>query len=160
MTKNADITYKVVEKRGSDDAAKVMFVNNTTGNCLDVTNNPKKGTILQSWKCNKSSDNQRFDIIKKNRRGERIIKSVKGNMCLDVAGKSTKDGAKIILWSCNGGANQSWNIINLKNNWFHLHSKHSRKYLDLGGGNRKNGAKYNQWACRKGNNNQRFRADG
>jgi hypothetical protein len=31
--------------------------------------------------------------------------------CLDVSGQATADGSKVILYSCNGGANEAWSKV-------------------------------------------------
>ncbi len=36
------------------------------------------------------------------------ITSVQTGLCLDASGAGTANGTKVILWTCNGGANQRW----------------------------------------------------
>ncbi|MFF3916146.1 RICIN domain-containing protein [Streptomyces sp. NPDC001852] len=36
-----------------------------------------------------------------------IVNEASGR-CLDVGGQATADGSKVILYSCNGGANKAW----------------------------------------------------
>ncbi|MFG3019082.1 ricin-type beta-trefoil lectin domain protein [Streptomyces sp. NPDC048254] len=36
------------------------------------------------------------------------ILSEASGKCLDVSGQATADGGKVILYSCNGGANEAW----------------------------------------------------
>ena len=33
-----------------------------------------------------------------------------GNKCLDANGKGTTNGTAVIIWDCNGQANQQWNV--------------------------------------------------
>lgn len=37
------------------------------------------------------------------------VVGVQSRLCLDVSGQATANGAKVVLWTCNGGANQRWN---------------------------------------------------
>jgi hypothetical protein len=33
-----------------------------------------------------------------------------GGKCLDANGGSSADGTQLIIWTCNGGANQRWTL--------------------------------------------------
>ncbi len=33
-----------------------------------------------------------------------------GNKCLDANGQGTTNGTQVIIWDCNGGTNQQWNV--------------------------------------------------
>ncbi|MDX3198754.1 RICIN domain-containing protein, partial [Streptomyces scabiei] len=44
--------------------------------------------------------------------------------CLDVSGGSTADGARVVLWSCNAGANQNWQASGLPR---HHHRRRGRR---------------------------------
>ena len=35
---------------------------------------------------------------------------VYGNKCLDANGQGTSNGTAVIIWDCNGQANQQWNV--------------------------------------------------
>jgi hypothetical protein len=37
-----------------------------------------------------------------------IFRNVASGLCLDVPGASRANGAKLIVWTCNGGINQTW----------------------------------------------------
>lgn len=76
------------------------------------------------------------------------------NLCLDVSGDSVADGAKVVVWGCNGGDNQNW-IFSAFGAQFQLAAKHSSKCLDIFNDSLANGAKADQWEC-NGGNNQRF----
>ncbi|MEV6479789.1 glycoside hydrolase [Streptomyces sp. NPDC051576] len=43
--------------------------------------------------------------------GNGQILSEASGKCLDVSGQSTADGGKVILYSCNGGANEAWSKV-------------------------------------------------
>ncbi|MER7538408.1 RICIN domain-containing protein [Streptomyces sp. NPDC097704] len=36
------------------------------------------------------------------------MKGVQSGRCLDVPGGSTTNGTELVIWDCNGGANQRW----------------------------------------------------
>ncbi|MCE6998717.1 ThuA domain-containing protein [Saccharothrix sp. S26] len=61
--------------------------------------------------------------------------------CVDVSGGSTADGARIQLWSCNGGANQRWTVNGTTLRAFD-------KCLDASG--TANGAAVRLWTCNGG----------
>jgi hypothetical protein len=68
--------------------------------------------------------------------------------CLDVSGNSTADGAKVQLWSCNGGANQNWQASTDGS----LRNPRSGKCLDVSGGGSSDGTLVNLWSCHGGAN--------
>jgi hypothetical protein len=35
---------------------------------------------------------------------------VQSNLCLDATGQATGNGTKLVLWTCNGQANQRWTL--------------------------------------------------
>jgi hypothetical protein len=37
-----------------------------------------------------------------------VIRNSATQQCLDVPGASRENGAKLIVWNCNGGKNQNW----------------------------------------------------
>jgi hypothetical protein len=43
--------------------------------------------------------------------GNGQILSEASGKCLDVSGQATADGSKVILYSCNGGANEAWSKV-------------------------------------------------
>ena len=53
--------------------------------------------------------------------------------CLDVAGVSTADGAKVQQWSCTGGNNQRWKLVSMGDGYNELVAAHSGKCLDVDG---------------------------
>ena len=38
------------------------------------------------------------------------VTNAQSGLCLDAFGAATANGTKVILWSCNGGANQQWTL--------------------------------------------------
>lgn len=77
--------------------------------------------------------------------------------CLDVEGRSTRNAANIQQWSCSGGSNQLWDVIDLGRGQFSIISHGSNKALTVSGGS-SDGAnvEQNRW---NGGDNQRWRVE-
>jgi hypothetical protein len=74
--------------------------------------------------------------------------------CLDVSSSSTADSANVLQWTCNGGANQSWQIRDLGTGYVQLVARHSHKCLDVTGSSTADGARAQQYTCGSGTNQQ------
>ncbi|WP_245966870.1 lectin [Sphaerisporangium album] len=87
---------------------------------------------------------------------QNAIKGVASGRCLDVNGASQANGAQVLIWDCNGQANQQWTSTA---------SSELRVYggkcLDVNGGGTADGTPVIIWDC-NGQNNQKWRlnADG
>ena len=73
--------------------------------------------------------------------------------CMDVQGGGTANGTRVILWMCNGQANQDWKIIPYPDQWPSRYIVQSRldplhtKCLTVHGGGDENGAYLDIWDC-------------
>ncbi|GHF67819.1 hypothetical protein GCM10018790_52240 [Kitasatospora xanthocidica] len=67
--------------------------------------------------------------------------------CLEIGDWSTDNGAAARMWSCTGGANQNWSLVNGS-----LVDANSGKCLEIGGWSTDNGAPSEQWDCNGGAN--------
>ncbi len=76
--------------------------------------------------------------------------------CLDVAGGSTADGAKMQQWVCNGSNAQQWRLTASGNGGYQLIARASGKCADLAGWNTADGAYVNQWSCGSNQANQQW----
>jgi hypothetical protein len=38
------------------------------------------------------------------------VTGVQSGLCLDANGQGTANGTKVVLWTCNGQANQQWSL--------------------------------------------------
>ncbi|WP_432837297.1 RICIN domain-containing protein [Dactylosporangium sp. CA-092794] len=76
------------------------------------------------------------------------------NRCLDVNGASKDNGAQILIWDCNGGANQVWRLVR-DGDGYRLLSLNSNKCIGIDNGNPAPGAVARQWDC-DGSTNQRW----
>jgi hypothetical protein len=85
-----------------------------------------------------------------------IVSRLSGK-CLDVEGRSTRNAANIQQWSCSGGSNQLWDVIDLGRGQFSIISHGSNKALTVSGGS-SDGAnvEQNRW---NGGDNQRWRVE-
>jgi hypothetical protein len=71
-----------------------------------------------------------------------------GAMCLDASGAGTGNGTPVIVWTCNGQANQQWNV----NADGTITGVQSGLCLDATGAGTANGTKIILWSCHGGAN--------
>ncbi|MEV5713356.1 RICIN domain-containing protein [Amycolatopsis mediterranei] len=74
--------------------------------------------------------------------------------CADVPGSAKDDGTAVKQYSCNGGWNQHWSVLDLGNGYAGLIARHSGKCLDVSDASTADGAAVIQWACNGGTNQQ------
>ncbi|MDA0637785.1 ricin-type beta-trefoil lectin domain protein [Nonomuraea sp. MCN248] len=84
------------------------------------------------------------------------LRGVASNRCLDVNGASQANGAQVLIWDCNGQANQQWTVTSAGEL-----RVYGTKCLDVNGGGTADGSAVIIWDC-NGQNNQKWRlnADG
>jgi galactose oxidase len=76
------------------------------------------------------------------------LRSVSSDLCLDVEGKSTGNGVRVLQFTCSSGENQQWYFRQLSgNNEYQLSAKHSAKCLRVDGGSGANNAILEQDPC-------------
>jgi hypothetical protein len=78
-----------------------------------------------------------------------ILRGVGSNRCLDVSGAQTTNGTQMIIWDCNGGANQQWTL--LSNGELQVYGN---KCLDVLNHATTAGSKVAIWDCNGGANQQ------
>jgi hypothetical protein len=76
--------------------------------------------------------------------------------CLDVEGGSNRNAANIQQWSCSGGSNQLWDVIDLGRGEYSIISHLSNKALTVAGGGDGANVQQNRWT---GGDNQRWRIE-
>jgi Ricin-type beta-trefoil lectin domain len=59
--------------------------------------------------------------------------------CLDVEGRSNRNAASVQQWTCSGGSNQLWDVIELGRNQYAIISQGSNKALTVSDGGRDGG---------------------
>ncbi|MHA3946960.1 ricin-type beta-trefoil lectin domain protein [Cellulomonas bogoriensis] len=87
--------------RGSDGTIRAL------GRCLDAAGGrTENGTVVQIWGCN-GTGAQRwvYDAA------SRALVNPASGRCLDAQGGTPlRDGQRLVLWDCHGGANQQWRL--------------------------------------------------
>jgi hypothetical protein len=68
---------------------------------------------------------------------------VYGSKCLDAYGQGTNNGTSVVIWDCNGQANQQWNV----NTNGTITGVQSGLCLDATGAGTSNGTKIILWSC-------------
>jgi hypothetical protein len=86
--------------------------------------------------------NQRFTYTS----GKQL--QVYGNKCLDASGKGTTNGTAVIIYDCNGQANQQWNV----NSSGTISGVQSGLCLDAANASTANGTKIQLYSCGSGSN--------
>lgn len=87
--------------------------------------------------------------------GEYQIVSKHSQLCLDISGVSTANGANVQQWGCWTGANnQRFQITDMGNGAYSIVAKHSGKALDAANWGTTNGTPLQQWDWFGGNNQQ------
>jgi hypothetical protein len=79
--------------------------------------------------------------------GDHVLTGAGAGQAIDVDKASTADGAAIVQWPANGGANQTWNLHRSYGNVYSLVSAGSGKCLDVSGASGSEGAALIQWPC-------------
>jgi lysophospholipase L1-like esterase len=86
-----------------------------------------------------------------------IVSSLSG-LTMDVAARSTADGAKILQYTANGATNQQFDVVGLGDGSYSIRPVHSAKSLDVYEWNANDGAELRQWSY-AGGSNQRWHID-
>ncbi|GAA4718043.1 RICIN domain-containing protein [Phytohabitans rumicis] len=76
--------------------------------------------------------------------------------CLDVVSQSTADGANVVQYACNSGANQQWQALDLGTGYYQLIARHSNKCLTVPGASTADSVQVQQSACASGNTSQQW----
>ncbi|MEV6942520.1 RICIN domain-containing protein [Streptomyces sp. NPDC051172] len=80
------------------------------------------------------------------------IKNVNSGKLMDVNGGSTADGASVIQWPSNGGANQQWTIVPVSGQLYKIVNRNSGKALDIDNSSHRTGTALQQYTYNGGNN--------
>ncbi|MEJ3747639.1 RICIN domain-containing protein [Actinomycetes bacterium KLBMP 9797] len=74
--------------------------------------------------------------------------------CLDVVSQATADGTEVSQYTCNGGANQHWQALDLGTGYHQLIARHSNKCLTVPSSSTADGVRVTQQTCGSGTNQQ------
>src|SRR5271169_2999834 len=88
-----------------------------------------------------------------------LLRNVNSQRCIDVFGSSTNKNANVQQFSCNNGANQRWEFIDVGNGQYAIRNVNSGLVLDVAGDSRANGANVQQFPW-NGGANQRWKTRG
>ncbi|MCX5425549.1 RICIN domain-containing protein [Streptomyces sp. NBC_00078] len=80
------------------------------------------------------------------------IKNANSGQLMDVYQNSTTDGASVIQWPGNAGANQQWNIVPVSGQLYKIVNRSSGKVLDIDNSSHHRGAALQQYTYDGGNN--------
>lgn len=133
--------------------------------CMSASENKRaNGTPIIQWDCSGSpnpTDGQVFTLVPVGNNFNIVVNQ--SSACVDVAGASTANGAKLQLWGCLGAGqtNQIWQRIGIQGDspYVGFIAQHSGKCADVLGVSQNNGAAVGQWDCVWGNN-QRWLLEG
>ncbi len=78
-----------------------------------------------------------------------VLRGVQSGRCVDVPNNATTNGTAVVLWDCNGGANQRWTATASRQL-----QVYGNKCLDVAGASTADGAAVQIWDCNGGTNQQ------
>jgi beta-glucosidase len=128
----------------------------SNGKCMDDNGDSSaNGTKIQIWQCYSGDKGQTWTYQPDTYPGDptnagTYAGTVRINgKCLDIAGASKANGAKVDLSSCTGQPNQEWQITG---SYGELYNPVSNKCLDDPGWSNSNGTQLDIWTCSGGAN--------
>ncbi len=86
--------------------------------------------------------------------GRVTLTSAHSGKVLEVESGSQDDGANVVQWEENGGANQQWDITDLGNGYYSIRAAHSGKSMDVYEWSEEDGGDIRQWEYSGGDNQQ------
>lgn len=86
--------------------------------------------------------------------GTHTLTNADSTLEMDVSDASASDGAPVIQWPSNGGANQRWTPTEVADNLYTLTDVNSGLCLDVPDHSTAGGVQLEQWACNGGTNQQ------
>jgi hypothetical protein len=119
-----------------------QIVGAASGRCVDAPS-ATDGVQLRLWDC-------------ADRPGQTFTQTSSGELqvngkCLDAEARGTDDGTRAVIWTCNDGANQRWNV----NANGTITNVHNGLCLDANARGTANGTQIILWTC-SGGTNQRW----
>lgn len=126
-----------------------FIVNEKTGEYLQATG-PKNRNGSTTEFATYTGDNRQIWSLHKVEQGYYALKSFYTENCLDVEGKSHREGVKVHQWEFHGGDNQMWAADLQKNGTYKIRCKLSSCYLSLNQDGyltqmRENGSRSQRW---------------
>lgn len=150
----ASSTRYRVQQAGGD---RFTLVDASSGQCVTAA-----GAAMTSASCDSKSTAQQFLFVPQAAKanaaiaaGTYTLSAVSSGLCLDIAGGSTANGAKVQQQACSGAASQQFQLRADTNGSWRLVDVASGKSLDVTDMSTANGAKLQQWTT-AATDNQRF----
>lgn len=134
-----------------------LFVVRHSGMCLNVAHaSPYDGAPIVQATCT-GYNNERWDVRHVDtdwwtgyQYFEFRVRHT--NKCLDVAGQSGAEGARLQQWGCWGGDNQQFRFVDLGNGYRFLIARHSNLCVQVAGGSYSHAAPVDQARCNNWHN--------
>ena len=145
IQKNNDGTYSIISKC---NGLYVDVYNAVAANGTNIQMCDGNGLNAQKFKLEKVKDNNPEEPVGKKtiEDGQYAIKSaLNSNYALDVANKSTANGANVQLYKYNGSKNQQFNVSYLGNGYYKIIAVHSNKSIDVKDASQVKGANVQQY---------------
>lgn len=95
-----------------NDDDSYRLVNVRSDKLLDSPDGSGQGTQLDQ-RGDTDSDNQWWRLVPTDSSGYYRLQNVRNGWVADVDAASTEEGAEVIQWPANGGANQEWQLVGL-----------------------------------------------
>lgn len=137
----------------AQEADFVALVNVNSRKCLQANGPHQPGQAMVQVTCTTDSG----FILKPQADGSYEIASLSANpLVVDIEGGSGNNGARAILWSPHGGANQRFRLEQQSDGSYVIRAVHSGQVLDVAGGSHNDGAAVIQWPLHGGANQRWF----
>ncbi|MER2492879.1 ricin-type beta-trefoil lectin domain protein [Catenovulum sediminis] len=144
----------------SDMISKVRQVNNGRGLGIfywEPQASNWNGYTLGAWDPNTGKPTETLDAFleQANSYPTTRIQSRHSNLCIDVYGSGTANGADVVQWACHTNANQQWSFEPTGDGYFQIKVAHSGLCLDVFEHSMLDGGNIVQWTC-SASHNQHF----
>ena len=148
------LTPRSKKADGPVDDGVYRLINKANGRSLEAVTNSPPGPSLRLAKYTREPFQEwRFEAQGD---GYYQITTLPSGKAIDVNALSLRNGASIILWYTNGGANQSWQLVPNQDGTYRLLNEHSRLALQFAKPAETNGTTLQQWDWR-GLDSQKWR---
>ena len=127
------------------DTQWVLWTNGKTGQCFGVSGGVMaNGTKVIQWPCNESNPDQLWSRIPAG--GGYALKNRKNPAkCLAAPNNSATRGVQLIIWDCNGGTGQQWEVKQVNPTDTMIRNWHTHLVVAVSGGSQTPGAAVIQW---------------
>jgi len=150
--------FRVTRTQGN----RYVLTNVNSGKCVDVASaSLNDGANIQQWGCNNSGA-QQFHFYPRSDAGrtalpvgQYTITSNHSRLCLDIAGASTANAARVVQNACSASTSQRFDVLPEAGGSYRLSNALSHQSWDIDAISVANGALLIQWPD-TGGDNQRF----